>query len=215
MSKRRPSAVTAIAVLNIAFAALGLLGIVFALASEVFLSVARSRNPAVQIQRQMEAAIPGYAAIQAVQLIVGGILAVMMLVSGILMLRLNPLGRRLALIHAIANIITGIASMVYTFGYVVPGMTQFFATLAGPRQPPGMVETMKVALYFGMGISTLMSIAYPVVVLTVLSLVHVKDAFATGGQMQETDDEEHYHRRRENIGDDYDQKFESRGDGYR
>ena len=79
-----------------------------------------------------------------------------------------------------------------------------------------MVETMKVALYFGMGtLRPHASIAYPVVVLTVLSLAHVKEAFATGGQMQETDDEEYYNRQRENIKDDYDQKFESRGDGYR
>ena len=61
-SKRRPSAVTAIAVLNIAFAALALLGIVFSIASAALV-----RGPTFQLQRKMEAAIPGYVAVQAVR----------------------------------------------------------------------------------------------------------------------------------------------------
>jgi hypothetical protein len=176
----RPSAVLVVAILQICFGSLGLLGNLccggLQLAGG---SMAFAPPPGAQalpdVDAIMRAKLPHYAAMQYGGLALGLIAGTVMLVGGIGLLRMRPWARWLSIGYACYNIVSSIIGFIFTLTVTLPAMREVLAEPL-PQQAfsaMSMAEAMTTLILYG----SLVLLVYPIALLIVMFLPHVREPF--------------------------------------
>jgi len=194
MQSKRPTSVLVIAIFHFVLGGLGLLGGLFGLASNVFV-YAQSSTPApapaatrpvgpagitVAAQNQfLNARLPYWKEIGLVFNLLDFAISVLMIVAGVGLVQMKPWGRTCSFVYGGVSIVSQIGRLIFTVGFFLPAMSDFYDSLASPGAglPPGFTNIMKYALIGGVAVS-LLGFVYPIVVLIVLSRRSVRAAFS-------------------------------------
>jgi hypothetical protein len=194
-TQERPTAVLVIAILHFVFGGLGLLGGLGGCASilcmgAIFGAMPQPKqgvNPMTEITRLYDS-IPGFYPVMIGQSVVGAILGTVLIAAGIGLLKLRPWARTASIGYAIAEIVVTLAATVYTLSVVNPAvekwMVEFNEKMSqqmgpGAGGPPPTMPMMSGGSNTAITIlSALVSVAYAVVVLVVMNLTPVREAFA-------------------------------------
>lgn len=188
MRRYRPGSVLVVAILQIAFGALNLLeklcGLGFQLAggNKIF---APPGSPQAAQQPDVEGflreKLPYYDAMRYGGMALGLVVGTVMIVSGVGLLKMRRWGRRMTIGYACYSILRTILSIVFAFIVAVPLMREFVAReLEKPNLPAPQAMALKwmdtsftIATY----VPLLRSLSYPIVVLIVMFLPHVRAEF--------------------------------------
>jgi hypothetical protein len=182
--RQRPAAVLVIAILHLVGGGLDLLGVVCGGAMQA----AGAANPfgktapagpeqveLARLQQQIEALNPpGYIY---GELTANFVLDVMLLAAGIGLLSMRPWARTLSLVYAVLAILNRLFTVVFSFVVIIPAFEAMIQEHA-PKDPQAqsVISLMKVGMIAGVVFGALF-IIYPIVVLIILNLPHVKAAF--------------------------------------
>jgi hypothetical protein len=188
LQRRRPPAVLVLAILHLVGGGFDLLG---AVCGGIGMAMQNSgaftaRGPGAaggpdmaEMQRKMNA-LPGYQAVQLGELGATLVLGVMLLAAGIGLLNMQPWARTLSLTYAPLAIATRLGSFVYALLVVIPGLEEIFRGMAAQARPGAGADEMMGFVKMGGTVGAvvqLLFIAYPIVVLVVLTRAHVVAAF--------------------------------------
>jgi hypothetical protein len=180
----RPTSVTVFAVLQIIFGALGVCGGIAGLAAKPMLeSIAKNQpkgvaNP-LEMEEEIEKRLPGYKTVQMTQLGIGLPLAVMAIVGAAMMLKGNATGHKMTVIYGVVTLLVGVFGLVYSFGFVMPAMNEYFDAQstkgsAGAAQATGA----KIGAMVGSCAGVLFGLVYPGLLVYFMTRPRVKDYFA-------------------------------------
>jgi hypothetical protein len=181
----RPSAVLVVAILQICFGSLGLLGSLcgggaqLAGGSQVFTPPAGAQAPP-DVDEMMSARVPYYTAFQAGGAVLGLISGTVMIVSAIGLLKLRPWARHLTIGYACYDIVSLILNFIFSVTVSLPVMNEVWAEMrADPKFPAqaapimNITETLTTALIYAYPVF----LVYPIALLVVMFLPHVREAF--------------------------------------
>jgi hypothetical protein len=190
---QRPTPVLVIAILHLVF---GGLSFVFGLCSGVMLAIgpasftpqpppgpAGAQIPvppdlALRQQRFLEQEIPFYRTITVTQLVLWLILSAVLIVAGIGLLGMRPWSRRLSLAYGIGSIVTQLASFIYTVTLMLPAMSAFYKQLEQDFPQAGPIWAFsRMGVWMSLVIVPV-GLAYPIVVLVLLTRPKIVAAFA-------------------------------------
>jgi hypothetical protein len=226
MPKKRPTAVTVIAVLNFVFAGLSIAASLCVTGIAALAYVGLSNAPAPKpgepdlksFINLIDQEVPSLKYYMVGSLALELVMKVILIAAGIGLLRLRPWGRTLCLVYAVVTILVTIASTAYTIAVSNPGMEQaqhrWIAEIQEKQRAAGQVVMQQpannpfggsVGGAVGSVIGAVIGITYSVVLLVIMSLPNVKRAF-----YPRRDDEEYDSYRREEP-DDFDDR---RSDDY-
>jgi hypothetical protein len=196
----RPSAVLVVAILQICFGSLGLLGSLcgggmqLAGGAKMFAPPPGAQAPP-DVEGMMRAKVPYYMAVQYGGLALGLVSGTVMVVGAIGLLKVRPWGRHLTIGYACYNIVSSILGFIFTMTVTRPIMKEVWAELrADPKLPPqaanvlSMTETFTSFFIY----ASLVFLVYPISLLIVMFLPHVREAFhptAPGPVDEEFEDE--------------------------
>jgi hypothetical protein len=191
MRRERPGSVLVMAILQIVFGVIALLlnicGGGFQLAGGNKLLMPAGNPQAAQqqqfqddLEKLMREKVPQYDLMQYGELALGLVAAVVMIVSGVGLLKVRRWGRWLAIGYACYSIAHTVLSFIFALVFTVPAMREFIAQESQkPNLPPAqamalnmMGTTAAIAAY-----APLVLLAYPVVLLVVMFLPSVREAF--------------------------------------
>jgi hypothetical protein len=192
-SRRRPTAVVVIAILNLIFGCLGLLfAATFVLFTstglgEVFVQINQT-NPgrikgmsAPEIHEAIAQKVPHYTAITNLGATWDTLASAALVLSGWALLKMRSWGRTLAIVYGFVQIGAKIVSTVYSFVFVQPAMAELMQQ-ALDQAPLGF---QRAVIEWTLGIMSAAGIAaavvapmYPMLVLVAMFLPSVRKAFA-------------------------------------
>ncbi len=186
----RPSSVLVIAILQICFGSLGLL---FNLCGGAMQAAGGAKmfapppGAAAQappdVEAMMQARVPYYKAYQMSALALGVVAGAVMLVGGIGLVKMRPWARPLTIGYACYNIVITIVGFVMNVIVNGPVMKEVYAEL---RKDPniarmgGLMDITEAAATI-MAYGSLVLLVYPIVLLTVMFLPSVREAFRAAG----------------------------------
>jgi len=187
MTKKRPVGVMVFAILNVIFGVLGVFGGLCSgismLANTAIQSQAAQmqKGPSpvldpVKLQKDMEARVPGYVAIQWVQVVLGMVLSCVLITCGIGLFTMGNWARKLTIAYCVISMLVHLGYTVHNIVVVRPAIDE--AMLQQPMHIPGWVF-VGFALLIG-----LVSITYAVVMLIYMAMPGTARAFSAGaGEM--------------------------------
>ena len=210
MQPHRPTSVLVIAIFHFILGGLGLLGGLFGIASSVIVysqsstpapapAAARPAGPAgitVAAQNQfLNARLPYWKEIGILFNLLDFAISVLMIVAGVGLVQMKPWGRTCSLVYGGASIVSQVGRLIFTVGFFLPAMSDFYDSLASPGSglPPGFSNIMKWALIGGVAVS-LLGFVYPIIVLILLSRRSVLAAFSGAPPTGFEDEADHYDR---------------------
>jgi hypothetical protein len=189
MARKRPTAVTVIAILNIVFGGLGLLcyacigiGIVFLYGA---LSKAPAQDPQAQLLKDMLTSmkdeIPGFLPFLIGSSVFSLVMCIILIVAGIGLFSLQRWARVLCIFYSVATIATQIGFLIYRVAVLNPAVARwqkdFLARHQALQPDRGGMDAnspMNVILeYLGTGVS----LTYAVILLVIMFLATTKAAF--------------------------------------
>ncbi len=187
----RPTAVTVLGILHLAYGGLTLLlglcsGVLFVAGVQNFTFQPPGPAPAnapfptdlgARQQKFLEQAIPFHYAVQLAQIGAWVVLSTLLVAAGFELLAMRRRGRRLSLLYAVGSIAYQLAGFIYTAVFMLPAMTDFYRQLEleFPRAAP-MFGVSRMALWVGL-LFVPVGLAYPIVVLVLLTRRSVRAAF--------------------------------------
>jgi hypothetical protein len=191
MSKRRPTSVLVIAILQLVF---GSLGIVCNACAAVGSGI--GENPAFQggganaeqvkmneaakkleekTKEIEEQKVPGMRAYEIVSQVMGWVLSVAMIISGLGLLKMQGWARGLAIVYAIVSLLHKIVIAVYTFAFLNPAMQEALQQI--PAEDRKTLETITSFTFIVANVVVFATMIYPFAVLVVMLLPSVGRAF--------------------------------------
>jgi hypothetical protein len=186
--KQRPAAVLVLAILHLVGGGLDLVGQLCSGAMQAAWSGnpfsmqgGAGQEPAIRLQKAIEA-IPGQRAFTVGELGINLVLDAMLIAAGIGLLSMKPWARILSLVYAPLAILNRLGVFAYTLLVLMPAFDSLFAQELG-RDPQTEVA-LQAASSFMRGIMifsavvNLVFVIYPIVVLILLNLFHVRAAFS-------------------------------------
>ncbi len=188
MARRRPTAVSVMAILNIIFGSLGLLlgicsGFGMLLIASVPAVPLTPGGPPVNITKDlfdfMEREIPGYNAITIAQLVIGYLLlSGLLLAAGIGLLNRQHWARIACIVYGAVNIVLLLMDLVFKLAFVMPAMTRwqmdFQRRFAGPNPfttNPFLGGSFQIVTA---AITSLICIGYSALLITMMFLPQVR-----------------------------------------
>ncbi len=194
MQSNRPTSVLVLAIFHFILGGLGLLGGLFGLGSAVIVyaqsptsapppAAVRPAGPGgmtVAAQNQfLNARLPYWKEIGILFNLIDSAISVLMIAAGVGLVRMRPWGRTCSFVYGGVSIVSQVGRLVYTAGFFLPAMSDFYESLTGPASglPPGFGTIMKYALIGGVAVS-LLGFVYPIIVLVLLSRRSVRAAFS-------------------------------------
>lgn len=133
------------------------------------------------MQEAMAQKIPGYQASQIVNTFLSLTFDVVLLAAGYGLLHMAPWARTLSLVYASVSLLHKIVMAFYTIFLVLPAMDGVFSTLLGQAQTAQERQILEIGIMSGKigGVAGVcITMIYPFVVLLVLNLASVKEAFS-------------------------------------
>ncbi len=185
----RPSVVLVVAILQICFGSLGLVGslcggaIQLAGGAKAFTPQPPpgAKAPAQpDVEAIMRKRMPYYGAIQGGQIALSIVSGSVMLISGIGLLKMRPWARKVTIGYACYNILMTIAGVVFAVTVSVPAMKDAFEEMRADPNMAGagpMIGMMESAATAGAYVSLIL-VVYPITLLVIMFLPHVREAFA-------------------------------------
>jgi hypothetical protein len=221
MAKKRPPAITAIAVLNLVFGGMGLLGMLCAGLGVGILAIVFTNLPAPApgepspgevfggMYEHVDAEAPSLKFVLGAAILIGCIMTVILFSSGFGLLKMRPWGRTWSLVYAVVTIVLGLINTGYMTAVGSPamnrGMVKWQDDLSKKMQAkgkPGLPPqpmpdpTLSAVQNVVYGI---IGMIYPVAILIVMNLKTVKRALRPGSADDDRTDD-----RREDL--DYDDR---------
>jgi hypothetical protein len=193
----RPSAVLVVAILQICFGSLALLGslcgggLQLAGGARMFAPPPGAQAPP-DVEGMIRARVPYYTAMQYGGAILGTIAGAVMIISAIGLLKMRPWARGLTIGYACYNIISTIVSFVFALTVTLPVTKELFEEMrADPKFPPqmGNFMTMMESMTRVITYASLAFLAYPIALLIVMFLPHVREAFRAAAHPRPDDEE--------------------------
>lgn len=186
MPVKRPTIISVIGILNIVFGGLGLASAVCCLGPSVAIGKFAADVPLPQAQGQPKMenpmgainAIPGYLALQCANVAMSMVTGAILLASGIAFMKMKPWGRLAGFGYAIIAILWAVASLLYQLQVINPAMKEITEKLQGQAGPnnPFLGNPTFMGIMWGFGL--LVSFAYPITVVVLMSLPVVKNGLA-------------------------------------
>jgi hypothetical protein len=192
---KRPMAVTIMAIVNFVIGGLGLVGVIAGVATNfgalgtapaaaVKPGTANPADPfatANELTSYIIQHVPNYKSFLIAGIIVGLLRAVLLIGSGIGLLGMKPYGRMLAFVYIVIALIGTTADAAFSFTQVIPATEQWEkerneAIKASGRTPPPSMTAITSTVGGGMGVAC--GLAYPIILLVIMLLPSVRDAFA-------------------------------------
>jgi hypothetical protein len=192
----RPGAVLVVAILQICFGSLGLCGSLcgggaqLAGGAKVFTPPAGAQAQP-DVEGMMRARVPYYTAMEYGGAVLGLIAGTVMLVSAIGLLKLRPWARYLTIGYACYNIVSSIFGFIFSLTVTLPVMREVWAEMrADPKLPPQAVSVMNITetITTAMIYASFIFLVYPIALLVVMFLPHVKAAFRPAPLQPRTDE---------------------------
>jgi hypothetical protein len=221
MPKRRPAAVTTIAIINIIFGGLAILcggcGAIFQLGLGVAANAPAAGggpNPLAQLAQFIKRELPGYQAVETTHAVGLMLLGTLCIVGAIGLLLMQGWGRWVTVAYAALIVFLQLGYIVYETAFVLPAMQRFQAAQAHSGVAPPGSEGQVVGGVLGAAFAVLITLAQAVTSLIIVLLPSVGTAFAgrpTRRRRRDYDeeDEDDYddrpRRRRRPRDDDYDE----------
>ncbi len=187
--KRRPASVLVLAILHLVGGGLDLVGqlctgaMLAAGGTNPFggMQGGAGQDPAVHLQKAIEA-IPGQQAFTFGELAINLLLDVLLITAGIGLLSMKPWARILSLVYAPLAILNRLGAFAYTLLVLMPALDTIMVQELG-RDPQIKTALQAASSFMRMAmvvsaIVNLLFIIYPIVVLIILNLSHVKAAFS-------------------------------------
>ena len=162
----RPSILTALGIINIAFAAMGMLGILISAVSSSLMDPRNSSNPVVRIMHEN----PDYQTFQRVGMVIGFPAAIVLLIAGIGLLQMQPWGRYLTIVYAIYGALMGVTSAVINYLWLFRPLLEQFAD----KGPAGQAVAIGGAA--GTVLGGCFALVYPVILLVFMNRRNVIEA---------------------------------------
>jgi hypothetical protein len=185
--RRRPTAVLVIAILHLVGGGLDLLGVICGGVAQAVGNPFANTAPAGAQQAEMARLRQQIEALNPPAFVYGSLTAnllldLMLLTAGIGLLWMQPWSRTLSLVYAVLAILNRLFVVVFGLVVTVPAF-QALIQQQGPADPnlQPFLSFMRVGMIGGLLFSGLF-IIYPIVVLIILNLQHVKAAFLSQGE---------------------------------
>jgi hypothetical protein len=190
--ERRPSSVTLIAVFHVIFGGFGLVcGLCSGLTQAMNVaSAAISKSQPAPVagraltladltarqQRFLEEEVPFYNATVVTQIVVTLLQSIVLIIAGIGLFSMRSWARRLSVVFGIVGSLYHFAELVYSFMVQIPAINAFYRDVGRkfPGAPVASIEMIGVWIGIAM---TLAELAYPIVVLMLLTQPKVVAAF--------------------------------------
>lgn len=163
---QRPSSITTFGILNLAFAAAGIGGILSTLRMFSADSSATA-NPVIELLLRN----PVYASWMELSIIPGAVACIVLLAAGVGLLKFREWGRKLSIGYAVYGIVSCITGMVVNLLYLIP------PTLQEASQKQGPESTVMVVVAFGVTLTSVISLIYPIILLVFMMRPWMKAAF--------------------------------------
>lgn len=180
----QPQTVKIFGIMHLVFAGIGVCGLLWWIATLLFKLPANPFMPAAstpqmaqqaQIQAEMQERIMPMTMISNTISIV---VIALMIIAGIQLLKRRRGGLKWSNRYAIASLIAKVIGLILTFVYMLPAMTEMMEKMSGPSAMGPAAKIMGPAMIGGAVIGTLVSCAYPVLVLILLNRPNTKQWFA-------------------------------------
>jgi len=167
----RPTAVTVIGVIGIVLGAMGLCCGLLSLAAGPLASMAgqsmpqEAQNPQLELLKD-----PTYARLMMLDSLVRVLLSISLLVGALLLLRMSSLGYNLMIIYSAIAILWTLVSLVLTFTVLLPIQQRVLGgtEIGSAAMTSGLISGL---------IGTVISLAYPIAALIVLTRPAIKERF--------------------------------------
>lgn len=180
----QPQTVKIFGIMHLVFAGFGVLGLIWGIATLAFDMPANPfipapRTPQMVQQAQMQAAMQEK--LMPMTLITNAISVVviaLMTIAGIQLLKKRRGGLKWSNRYAIASLIAKVIAIVLTFIYMLPAMKEMMENMPGSSGMGPAADIMVPAMIGGVIIGSLVSCAYPVIVLILLNRPNTKQWFA-------------------------------------
>jgi hypothetical protein len=186
MKTYRPAAVLVMAILNLVFGILGLVGTCFGVGGMVILYLIFKNmpppppgqpNPLDAVLKMFDQ-IPGYVPFAIGSLIVGAVFSILLTACGFGLLKVRPWARIGSLVYAVFGILQAIGGTIYTIAVVNPALANLFQQQQAQGGPPNPMVSDPTINNISAIAGFLIGLAYPIAILIVLNLTHVRRAFA-------------------------------------
>jgi hypothetical protein len=185
--KQRPASVLVLAILHLVGGGIDLIGVLCSGAMQAAggnpfgMQGGAGQDPTVRLQKAIEA-IPGQQAFTLGELAINLVLDVLLIAAGIGLLSMKPWARILSLVYAPLAILNRLGTFAYTLLVLIPAFdTILVQELGRDRQIANALQAassiMRTFMLIG-AIVGFLFIIYPIVVLIILNLRHVKAAFS-------------------------------------
>ena len=180
LRRKNPGTVTAAAVLLFVYG--GMLTTCNLVGSAA--SAVNNPDDPMKLQETMVAEVPGYRLVSLGTMIVGFLIGAGMIFAGVGVLKLKPASRKTAIFLCFAQIVTVLASNVYSAILVFPVTSRLLADQANQAQmPPGLAQFMPAMMWAGLVFNLLFAAVFCGVIIGLLNAVKARAAFA--GQFDE------------------------------
>jgi hypothetical protein len=189
MAKKRPTAVTVMAILNLVFGGLGMLCyLCFGILIVILMAALKQpgQDPkliqAKEVIDSMTREVPGLIPFLVFGSVLGVILAIILIVGGIGLLNMQNWARVLCIVYSIVSIVAQLGSLVYRLAVLNPALAQWERNWAALHGGPARVEggplgsnalVNNVSEVVGTGIS----LAYAIILLVIMLLPTTVAAF--------------------------------------
>jgi len=179
ITRYRPTAVLVIAILHLVGGGLGLLCTPFGLAANSMQTAGNTPEAVMarKMEQAMEMAVPGYSLATRVQLALDLGLDGLLIAGGIGLIFMKRWARTASLVYAWMSILLKIGLALWAFGWMLPGMNAAFGVVLGRDPRTAAMVPFVQALITGSIIINLLFIAYPIVVLAILTRPSIVAAF--------------------------------------
>jgi hypothetical protein len=225
MERRRPTAVTVVAVLSLVLGGLGLVCSLCGTAGAAFFVIGYNNAPppkpgepdGMALFKIADEEMPNYKYVAGASLVFGIVMAAVLIVAGIGLLRMSPFARTLTIFFAVVWLLYTFASLAYQFAVVRPGAQEAIRKWVEHEKARGLVmsrpqEESPLTSAIGPAIGTFLSVGFAATLLIVMMLPGVKRAFRPdrfGDDYSRDDDRrepDDYDDRRRREPDDYDDR---------
>ncbi len=193
MNRERPVSVLVLAILHFVGGGLGLI-VVLCAGFGLVMQANMARMPGAQqdlgsrLQQHLQQQVPAKQAADIGDVVLRLVLAFMLLAAGVGLLMMKPWGRYLSLVYAGLSILEKLVLLFVQFALVWPVADRFLQNEPQAQQP-GFMTGFKITLFGAAFIQTAF-IIYPIVVIILLCLPSVREAFSARPRRRDEDDEE-------------------------
>ncbi len=133
----------------------------------------------VHMQMYLAQNAAGYMPEQIVYMVLGLILAMLLLMCGVGLLMMQPWARYLSFVYAALSIFRAVGNIAYTLFVLWPVTDKYIETHLAPNMPPGAGVGGKMGFFGGVAFQVAF-ILYPILVVVLLLIPSVAQAFARG-----------------------------------